>query len=102
MNGSITLTNAPLSPLLSRFKDIVYDGSIRRGRHTVGIRTYSAPSGTTSPSAEKMKYTQSEFFVEFPGVLVVTVKQKDKFGKDKTYGPGDKLKEVSFKPNKGK
>jgi hypothetical protein len=49
-----------------------------------------------------MKYTQSEFFVEFPGVLVVTVKQKDKFGKDKTYGPGDKLKEVSFKPNKGK
>ena len=83
-------------------KDIVYDGSIRRGRHTVGIRTYSAPSGTTSPSAEKMKYKQKDFFVKFPGVLSVTVKQKDKFGKDKTYGPGDMLKEVSFKRNKRK
>ena len=81
-------------------KDIVYDGAIRRGRHTVGIRTFSAPSGKTSPSAEKMKYKEREFYVESPGVLVVEVKQKAKFGKDKTYGPGDKLKQVVFKRNK--
>jgi hypothetical protein len=49
-----------------------------------------------------MKYRQKEFFVEFPRVPSITVKQKDKFGKDKTYGPGDMLKEVSFKPNKRK
>jgi hypothetical protein len=81
-------------------KEIVYDGSIRRGRHTVGVRTFSALSGDTSASVEKLKYKEKEFFVESPGVLLITVKQKLKSAKKGTGGPKDKLKEVVFKPDK--
>jgi hypothetical protein len=81
-------------------KDIVYDGAIRRGRHTVGVRTFSARSGNTSKAVEKLKYKEKDFFVESPGVLVVTVNQKLKSTKKGTGGPKDKLKEVVFMPDK--